>query len=115
MVKRLTFCKKHPTKPSAGQCRQCKAEMCLECRVPVQEGVFCSDDCIAQFRNFRNAIIGSGPGRRRVTIAGLLRYAIIVAVLLVVIYAALFALTGETDPGAMLGRFWSMIRVILPF
>jgi hypothetical protein len=89
--------------------------MCLECRIPVQEGVFCSDDCIAQFRNFRNAIIGTGPSRRRVTIFGLLRYAIIVAVLLAIIYAALFALTGETAPGLMLGRFWGMIRIVLPF
>jgi hypothetical protein len=115
MVKRLTFCKRHPTKPSAGQCRQCRAEMCLDCRIPVDVGVFCSEDCIAEFRNFRNAMIATGPGPRRVTLAGLLRYAIILCVLVAVIYGALVALTGTTDSATMSFRVSEMLRVLWPF
>jgi hypothetical protein len=115
MVNRLMFCKKHPTRPGAGACRQCRQEMCLDCRIPTDEGVFCSEDCIQEFRNFRRAIIGTGPGRRRVTLTGLLRYVVILAVLLAVIYAAMFALTGETDPSAMGRRVGGMLNVIRPF
>lgn len=89
--------------------------MCLECRIPVQDGVFCGNDCIEEFRNFRNAIVGTGPGRRRVTLVGIIRYAVVLAVLVAIIFGAAVALTGTTDTAVMGQRTGRMIRTLWPF
>jgi ABC-type Na+ efflux pump permease subunit len=80
-----------------------------------QDGVFCSQNCLEEFRNFRNAMtLATGPGRRRVTLMGLIRYVVILCVLGAVIFAALAALTGTTDIGQMGTQIMRTLRFFLP-
>lgn len=105
-------CKNHPIRIAPVRCRRCHAPICLECRIQDEGGVFCSEECVEQFREFQARVQTIGFGQRRVGVLGLLKYAATVLVLVAVIYVALVFWLGTTDPGEMWRQAWNQITLL---
>ncbi len=79
-------CLDHPSIPAVSHCAKCHRPMCADC-VAATDGnsAFCSENCLEDHRAFRRAYDAKrfrGPGR----IAGLVRLAISIAVLVGLVY-----------------------------
>ncbi len=97
----MNKCINHPTRIANIKCKRCHMPICQECRIQVGEGVFCSDDCIGKFREFQGRVSNISGLQSGWTMFGILKYVVLVAVLCAVIYGALFAWLGTSDPGEM--------------
>ena len=98
-------CKNHPVRIANIKCKQCNMPICQDCRVQVQEGVFCSEECIEKFKTFQDRISSIPPIRTGFTFFGLIKTLAISAVLIAVIFGALVFWMGTTDFGQMWVRF----------
>ena len=105
-------CKNHPVRIANVRCRRCHMPICQECRMQVDDGVFCSEECIEQFREFQQRVQTLGYGHSRITLTALIKYTITVALLLVVIYGALYFWLGTSDPGEMARQAFAQIRLL---
>lgn len=105
-------CKNHPIKFAAGRCKRCHIPICSECKIQVEEGIFCSEECVDQFRTFQSRMADFGPTRSKFSLTAWIKYLITVAVLVGVIYGALAFWLGETDPGAIISALMKQINVL---
>ena len=110
---KIQKCRNHPTVPTAVNCRRCGAPVCEQCRVVVGEGTFCSDLCVNEFRDFTNRVwLDGGPRTPRITLGAWIKHLGLVAVLLAVIYAALFLLTKKSNPLEIGKDLLDMVRLM---
>lgn len=105
-------CKNHPVRVASVRCKRCHMPICQECRMQVDEGVFCSELCIEQFREFQQRVQTLGFGKSRISITALIKYAITVAILVAVIYGALYFWLGTSDPSEMFRQAFGQIRLL---
>ena len=80
-----SYCLRHPEVEAVGRCRQCGVPFCAECRVDVDEGLYCGMECRAKHKQFINRSEGVDRARR----GGILQKAIMLAVIAAAISAAL--------------------------
>lgn len=106
-------CKNHPVRFSVARCKRCHGPICTECRIQVTEGVFCSDECIDHFRSFQSRISNLGGGAARFSFFALIKHLLIAAVLICVIWGALYIWLGTSDPAEMWRRFVAQLRLLI--
>jgi hypothetical protein len=88
-------CRNHPLRFASGRCKRCHTPICNDCRIQVEEGIFCSDPCIEQFRSFQSRMSGMGTTTRSsFSILGFLKSTVIAAVLIVVIVGVFYLRFG---------------------
>lgn len=86
----------------------------MECKIAVEEGIFCSDACVEQFRSFQSRMSSIGSATRsRFSLIGFIKSTIIAAVLIVVIFVALAFWLKTTDPKEMLVKLKDQISLIM--
>lgn len=106
-------CKNHPIRFAIGRCKRCHVPICAECKISTDDGIFCSGECVEQFRTFQGRMANYGPGRSRFSLFAWIKYLIITAVLVAVIAGVLVFWLGTTDPGAMLEKLRQQLKLIM--
>lgn len=103
-------CVNHPNRPAIGACRKCGKPICDQCSQ--ETGRFCSIQCQTDFRDFQDRITDSSPSRRkRFSLLGCLKTFVLSIILIIVIWFALEALLGTSDPSRMLTELARMWRL----
>lgn len=106
-------CINHPTRNAVARCKRCHAAVCLDCRVKAPDGLFCSDECVTQFREFQSRVhVGSTRRGCGLSLFSWIKHLAISAVLVAVIWFVLTTWLGTTDIGEMGRRIASMFRLI---
>lgn len=106
-------CKTHPIRFAIGRCKRCHVPMCSECKISTDDGIFCSEECIEQFRTFQSRMANYGPSGSRFSLFAWIKYLVITVVLIVVIVGALSFWLGTTDPGEMLEKLRQQLKLIM--
>lgn len=105
------MCVNHLSRRAQHSCRVCSKPICDECSQQFG-GRFCSPECADRFSSFQERVSDTAPIRRtRFSILGCLRTMVISAILLVVIWAALWQLFGTAEPGEMWAELKRMFRL----
>ena len=99
-------CKNHPMKFAAGRCKRCHLPVCEECKMQVAEGIFCSEQCIDQFRNFQSRIANFGGTRSGFSFFGMLKTLFLSAVIIGLIWGVFYWRFNASTPG----EIWDVIR-----
>lgn len=109
----MDTCVNHPVKQAVARCKRCHAAVCADCRVKVSDGVYCSDECVEEFRRFQS-VVHTTPVRRRsrFSIFGALRTLVISAVLLAIIWFVLTTWLGTSDFREMGQRLREILRLL---
>lgn len=108
----LDKCFRHPLKIAAGQCKRCHAHLCIECKTLTPDGVFCSRECLEDFRLFQSRLVTTRIPRSRFSLMAWIKHIVVSAVLVLIIYGALAFLLKTTDPGEMWDTMTSQIRLL---
>ena len=96
----LVKCFRHPNKVSIGNCKNCNAPICGECKTVTPNGIFCSNDCHANLVDFQSKIISTSGTRSGFSVFAWIKHLAIAAVLIAVIFGALSIWLKTTDPSA---------------
>ena len=105
-------CKNHPLRFAIARCKRCHLPLCNDCKVLVDDGVFCSQVCVEQFQNFQQRVSTLPATQTRFSFFGCLKTLVISAVLLAVIAGALVFWLGTSDPGEMWQALLKQIRLM---
>ncbi|MBX7247096.1 MAG: hypothetical protein K1X53_16480 [Candidatus Sumerlaeaceae bacterium] len=105
-------CANHPARFTAIGCKKCKLPICEECRLYTEDGVFCSEGCAQEFREFSSKIMVHGGSRSRFSFSAWIKHIATAAILVVVILVALYIWLGTTDPGEMYSQIMKQLKLL---
>jgi hypothetical protein len=105
-------CKNHPVRFASGRCKRCHLPLCNECKLTVAEGVFCSEQCAEQFRSFQSRLSTFGGYSGGFSLMAWIKHLAAAAVLVIVIYAALYFWLGTSDPSEMWHQLLRQFRIL---
>ncbi len=106
-------CVNHPTRSAATRCKRCHSPVCLDCRIRSSDGVFCSGECVEQFREFQTRV--HVPGARRgcgFSLFSWVKHLLLVAALVAIIWLVLTTWLGTTDIPEMGRQLGGMFRLL---
>jgi hypothetical protein len=105
-------CAFHPVKQAVARCKRCHTPICRDCQVKAPDGIFCSHECVEEFRNFQSQMY-SGPVRKSgISIFGLIKSLIISAVLIAIIWFVLNSWLGAGGFGEMGSKLRQMLKLL---
>src|SRR5689334_16216205 len=94
-------CRNHPVNFASARCKRCLMPLCNRCKIQVTDGIFCSDACIEQFRNFQQRVSNYTGVRTGFSIVGFLKSIAMATVVLGVIHGVFYLWFGTGDPAEM--------------
>src|SRR4051812_9848679 len=103
-------CKNHPVNLASARCKRCHIPICNHCKIQVTDGVFCSNECIDQFRNFHQRVSNYTGMRSGFSIIGLIKSIAMAAVVLGFIYGVFYLWFGTGDPAEMWDHMYRQIK-----
>lgn len=105
-------CVNHPIKEAVAHCKRCNDTLCLDCRIKSPEGIFCSNDCVMEFREFQGRVYAGLPrNRSRFSLIGAIKSLVIAAILVAVIWVIMTSWLGD-DIGEWPDKLKQMIKLI---
>ncbi|MCX7964890.1 MAG: hypothetical protein N2644_10520 [Candidatus Sumerlaea chitinivorans] len=109
----MEWCKNHPTRKAVTKCKQCLAPICAECRIFMSEGIFCSSECIEEFRQWRANILTMNPPRSRFSLKAQLKYFVVVLALLAFIWGVFYFWLGTFDIREIASKLWEQLWYLI--
>ncbi len=111
-MKLQEFCVNHPTKKAVEHCKQCGVPLCVDCRLLLANGIFCSDSCHREYLEIRERIIDQKGRRRRFSIVALIKHLLVASLLMAFIAGVLYWWLGTLDPAKMWEKLYNDFRLM---
>jgi hypothetical protein len=84
----------------------------MECKTLTPDGVFCTRECVEQFRSFQGRIISTGRRRGKISLFAWIGQIVGAVILIIIIYAVLAYWLKTTAPGEMWHKLTGNFRLL---